>query len=47
METYDIFKDLAILIIAAKVFGLLARQINTHMVAGEIVAGLIIGPSVL
>lgn len=47
METYDIFKDLAIIIIAAKVFGLLARKINTPMVAGEIVAGLIIGPSVL
>ncbi|MDE7156882.1 MAG: cation:proton antiporter [Lachnospiraceae bacterium] len=47
METYDIFKDLAIIIIAAKVFGLLALKINTPMVAGEIVAGLIIGPSVL
>ena len=47
METYDIFKELAIIIIAAKVFGLLARKINTPMVAGEIVAGLIIGPSVL
>lgn len=47
METYDIFKDLAIIIIAAKVFGLLARKINTPMVAGEIVAGLIIGPSIL
>lgn len=47
METYDIFKDIAIIIIAAKVFGLLARKINTPMVAGEIVAGLIIGPSIL
>ncbi len=47
METYDIFKDLAIIIIAAKVFGLLARKINTPMVAGEIVAGLVIGPSIL
>lgn len=26
METYDIFKDLAIIIIAAKVFGLLAGK---------------------
>ncbi|MCI8668440.1 MAG: cation:proton antiporter [Lachnospiraceae bacterium] len=47
METYDIFKDLAIIIIVAKVFGLLARKINTPMVAGEIVAGLVIGPSIL
>lgn len=47
METYDIFKDLAIIIIAAKVFGLAARKLNAPMVAGEIVAGLIIGPSIL
>lgn len=47
MNTYDIFLDLAIIIIAAKVFGLLARKLRAPMVAGEIVAGLIIGPSVL
>lgn len=47
METYDIFKDLAIIIIAAKVFGLVARKLNAPMVAGEIVAGLMIGPSIL
>ena len=42
-----IFKDLAIIIVAAKIFGLLARKINVPQVAGEIVAGLMIGPSVL
>lgn len=47
MNTYDIFLDLAIIIIAAKVFGLLARKLHAPMVAGEIVAGLVIGPSVL
>lgn len=47
METYEIFKDLAIIIIAAKCCGLLARKLYAPMVAGEIVAGLLIGPSVL
>lgn len=47
MEAYVIFKDLAIIIIAAKLFGLLARKLHAPMVAGEIVAGLIIGPSIL
>lgn len=47
METYEIFKDLAIIIIAAKCCGLLARKLHAPMVAGEIVAGLLIGPSVL
>ncbi|MCM1537281.1 MAG: cation:proton antiporter [bacterium] len=47
MESYVIFKDLAIIIIFAKFFGLLARKIKAPQVAGEIVAGLIIGPSVL
>lgn len=47
METYEVFKDLAIIIIMAKCMGLLARKLNAPMVAGEIVAGLLIGPSVL
>lgn len=47
METYEIFKDLAIIIIAAKCCGLMARKLHAPMVAGEIVAGLLIGPSVL
>lgn len=41
------FKDLAIIIIAAKLFGILARQLKAPQVVGEIVAGLIIGPSIL
>lgn len=47
MEKYEVFKALAIIIIAAKLFGLAARKLKAPQVAGEIVAGLIIGPSVL
>ncbi len=47
MESYVVFKDLAIIIIFAKFFGLVARKIRVPQVAGEIVAGLIIGPSML
>lgn len=47
MESYSILKDLAIIVIAAKFFGLLARKVNIPQVAGEIIAGLIIGPCVL
>lgn len=44
---YSVFKDLAIIIVAAKLMGLFARKINVPQVVGEILAGLIIGPSVL
>ncbi len=44
---YSILRDLAIIIIFAKFFGLLARKVKAPQVVGEIVAGLIIGPSVL
>ena len=47
METYELFKDLAIIIVAAKIFGILARKCKAPQVVGEIIAGLIIGPSVL
>ena len=47
MEPYEIFKDLAIIIISAKIFGLLARKLKAPQVVGEIIAGLIIGPCVL
>ena len=47
MEAYDVFKDLAIIIIFAKFFGILARKCKAPQVVGEIVAGLLIGPSVL
>lgn len=47
MESYSILKDLAIIIIAAKLFGILARKCKATQVVGEIIAGLLIGPSIL
>lgn len=46
-EAYLVFKDLAIIIVFAKFFGLLARRFKAPQVVGEIIAGLLIGPSVL
>jgi len=47
MVSYEIFKDLAIILIFAKLFGILARKCKAPQVVGEIIAGLLIGPSVL
>ena len=47
MEKFLIFKSLAIIIIASKLFGLGARKIKVPQVAGEIFAGILIGPSLL
>ncbi|MBR1482808.1 MAG: cation:proton antiporter [Ruminococcus sp.] len=47
MDVLSIFKDLAIIMLFAKAFGLLARKLRAPQVVGEIVAGLLIGPSVL
>lgn len=47
MEAYEIFKSLAIIIIFAKIFGILARKFKAPQVVGEIIAGLIVGPSIL
>lgn len=47
METYEIFKDLAIILISAKLCGLLAGKLHAPQVVGEIIAGLLIGPSIL
>lgn len=47
METYSILKDLAIIILAAKGCGIIARKCKAPQVVGEILAGLIIGPCVL
>ena len=47
MEVYSIFKDLAIIIVFAKFFGMLARKCKAPQVVGEILAGLLIGPSLL
>lgn len=47
MDTLDLLRQLAIIILFAKAFGLLARKCRAPQVAGEIVAGLLIGPSLL
>ncbi len=47
MEPYEVLKDLAIILIAAKLFGVIARKCHAPQVVGEIIAGLIIGPCLL
>ena len=47
MESYSVLRDIAIIIVAAKVFGILARMCKAPQVVGEIIAGLIIGPCLL
>lgn len=47
MTSYEIFKDLAIIVVFAKIFGILARKLKAPQVVGEIIAGLLIGPSIL
>ena len=44
---YDILLDLAIIIVFAKIFGIVARYLKAPQVVGQIIAGLIIGPSIL
>lgn len=46
-EAYSVFLDLALIIVTAKFFGLVARKIKMPQVVGEILAGLIIGPCIL
>lgn len=47
MEAYSILRELAIIVIAAKVFGIVARKCKAPQVVGEILAGLVIGPCLL
>lgn len=47
MDSYAIFKDIAIILVAAKLCGILARKVKAPQVVGEIVAGLLIGPCLL
>lgn len=44
---YHTLRDLAVIVIAAKCFGIAARRLKLPQVVGEIVAGLLIGPSFL
>ena len=38
METYVMFRDLAIILVAGKYLGLLARKLNAPQVAGVVLA---------
>ncbi len=44
---YDLFLDLAIILVSAKLCGIIARRLHAPQVVGEIIAGLLIGPSIL
>ena len=46
MDRISFFRDLAIIIVSAKLFGLIAAKLKAPQVVGEIIAGLIIGPSI-
>ncbi len=47
MDILSVFKDIALILIATKMFGLVARKLKAPQVVGEIVAGLVIGPCLL
>lgn len=47
METVDILRDLAIILLFAKCLGILARKFKAPQVVGQILAGLLVGPCVL
>ena len=47
METYEILRVLAIILLSAKICGMLARKLKAPQVVGQIIAGLIIGPCFL
>ena len=47
MQNYTIFRDVAIILVAAKLCSILARKVKAPQVVGEIIAGLLIGPCVL
>lgn len=47
METYEILRDLAIILLSAKICGMVARKLKAPQVAGQIIAGLLIGPCFL
>lgn len=47
MESYEILRDIAIILVAAKFCGLAARTLHLPSVVGNIIAGLLIGPCML
>ncbi len=47
MESLRFIIDVALILFAAKAFGILARKLHAPEVVGEIIAGLILGPAVI
>ncbi len=47
MLSYDFFMDLAIILLATKLFGVLAKKLHLPQVVGALIAGLVLGPTLL
>ena len=47
MESYSFIFDIAIILAATKILGLLTRRIALPQVVGALLAGLIMGPACL
>ncbi len=47
METYEVLRDLAIVLLSAKVFAIIAKHFKIPQVVGQILAGLLVGPCLL
>lgn len=47
MDNLSFLLDIALILLTAKVFGIIARKLHAPEVVGEIIAGLLIGPAVL
>ena len=47
MESLRFLIDVALILFAAKIFGIIARKLHAPEVVGEIIAGLILGPAVI
>lgn len=47
MDNLSFLFDIALILLTAKVFGIIARKLHAPEVVGEIIAGLLIGPAVL
>lgn len=45
MDRIAFFRDLSIIIVCSKIFGLAAHKLKVPQVVGEIIAGLVIGPA--
>lgn len=47
MESYEFVFDVAIIILVTKVFSIMSKRVDMPQVVGSLVAGLLLGPSIL